>query len=171
MLVAPAFAVGRAQELLLLVRELEDAGRIPALPVAVDSPMAADATRLLERHAHEMALDVRQFGERALRPRHLRFTPTVEESKALNADDGPAIIISASGMATGGRILHHLRRRLPEARNAVLLVGYQAEGTRGGQLNEGAAKIRIFGEEVLVHAEVLSADALSAHADAEETIA
>jgi metallo-beta-lactamase family protein len=167
-LVIPAFAVGRTQEVLALLRELEDAGRIPALPVAVDSPMATDATALYEKYQSEMDTDMRQFGRRALRPKHLRFTRSVEESKALNAEDGPLIIISASGMATGGRILHHLRHRLPEKRNAVLLVGYQGEGTRGRLLLQGAEALTIFHERVPVRAEIVSIDAFSAHADAGE---
>ena len=169
-LVIPAFAVGRCQELLFLLRELEDAGRIPVLPVAVDSPMATDATRLYERHEDEMDADVRRFGDRAFRPAKLRFTRSVEESKELNAEEGPAIIISASGMATGGRVLHHLSRRLPDPRNAVLIVGYQAQGTPGRLLQDGADRLRIFKEDVRVRATVMSVDALSAHADADELI-
>lgn len=169
-LVIPAFAVGRTQEVLFLLRELEDAGRIPALPVAVDSPMATDATALYMRYESELAPDVRRFGDRAFRPRHLRFTPTVQQSKALNDDRGPGIVISASGMATGGRVLHHLSRRLPDARNAVLLVGYQAEGTRGRALQDGAPTVRIFGDDVPVRAPITSVDALSSHADATELL-
>lgn len=170
-IVIPAFAVGRTQEVLALLRELEDAGRIPDLPVFVDSPMATDATAIYRKYPNELDADVRQHGERALRPKQLHFTRSVEESKALNTLEGPAIIISASGMATGGRILHHLRNRLPEARNAVLLVGYQGEGTRGRQLQEGAEHVRIFGQDVAVRAEVLKMDGFSAHADADETLA
>ena len=170
-LVIPAFAVGRTQEILYILRELEDAGRIPAIPVAVDSPMATDVTALFRTYADEMDLDVRRHGDRALRPQHLRFTRSVEESKSLNTEKGPAIIISASGMATGGRILHHLRNRLPDERNAVLLVGYQGEGTRGRLLLEGARSLRIFRADVPVRAEVINVDAFSGHADAAELVA
>jgi metallo-beta-lactamase family protein len=169
-LVIPAFAVGRCQDLLFLLRELEDAGRIPTLPLAVDSPMATDVTRIYERHADEMDVDVRRFGERAFRPAKLRFTRSVEESKQLNDEEGPAIIISASGMATGGRVLHHLRRRLPEPQNIVLIVGYQAHGTRGRFLQDGVDFLRIFKEDVPVRATVMRVDAFSAHADANELI-
>ncbi len=167
-LVIPAFAVGRTQEVLFLLRELEDAGRIPRLPVTVDSPMATDASTIYRQHADELAADVRGFGDRAMRPAQLRFARTVEQSKALNETDGPAVIISSSGMATGGRVLHHLRRRLPDRRNRVLLVGYQGEGTRGRRLADGASSLRIFGEDVPVRAGVTIVDALSAHADADE---
>jgi metallo-beta-lactamase family protein len=169
-LVIPAFAVGRCQELLFLLRELEDAGRIPVLPVAVDSPMATDATRLYERHGDDMDADVRRYGGRAFRPAQLRFTRSVEESKELNVEEGPAIIISASGMATGGRVLHHLSRRLPDPRNLVLIVGYQAQGTPGRLLQDGADRLRIFKDDVRVRATVMRVDALSAHADADELV-
>jgi metallo-beta-lactamase family protein len=170
-LVIPAFAVGRTQELLFVLRELEDADRIPTLPVFVDSPMATDATRIVEDHPEELAQDVRRFGDRALRPRELRFTATVEQSKALNERSGPAIIISASGMATGGRVLHHLRHRLPDARNTVLLAGFQAEGSRGRLLQDGAQTLSIFHEQIPVRAQIATIDALSAHADVDEIIA
>lgn len=169
-LVIPAFAIGRTQEVLVILRELEDDGRIPSLPVAVDSPMATDATELYMESDEQLNDEARALGERAMCPRQLRFTRAVEQSKALNEIEGPAIIISASGMATGGRILHHLRRRLPEARNAVLLVGYQAEGSRGRQLQEGAEETSIFQEEVPVRAKVIAVGGLSAHGDASELI-
>jgi metallo-beta-lactamase family protein len=169
-IVIPAFAVGRTQEVLFILRELEDAGAIPALPVAVDSPMATDVTALFKKYPEDLEQDVTSFGDRALRPRRLRFTRSVEESKALNTQPGPAIVIAGSGMATGGRVLHHLRNRLPDARNAVLLVGYQGEGTRGRLLLEGARELRMFKEDVPVRAEVAKVDAFSAHADADELL-
>ena len=167
-LVIPAFAVGRAQEVLYLIRRLEQSRAIPELPVVVDSPMASDATEILLRHADELAPDVRQQGIGGLRPKNLRFTRSVEQSKALNQLNGPLIIISSSGMATGGRVLHHLRQRLPDQRNGVLLVGHQGVGTRGRQLRDGADTIRIFREDVPVRARVTSVDALSAHGDINE---
>ena len=170
-LVVPAFAVGRTQEVLYLLRQLEEDGRIPALPVAVDSPMATDATTIVERYAEELEPEARALAGRLIRPSRLRFTRTVDQSKSLNNDRGPAIIISSSGMATGGRVLHHLRRRLPDERNGVLLVGYQAEGSRGRQLVEGAESIQIFREKVPVRARITSVNALSAHADADELLA
>lgn len=170
-LVIPAFAVGRTQELLYLLRGLEDAGRIPSMPVAVDSPMAIKATALFEKYGTEMAAGVEQYGSRAFHPKQLLMTETVEQSKALNAREGPMIILSASGMATGGRILHHLRRRLPDPRNGVLIAGYQAEGSRGRLIQEGAETVTIFGEAVPVRAHVTTVDALSAHADQNELMA
>ncbi|MGH2587295.1 MAG: MBL fold metallo-hydrolase RNA specificity domain-containing protein, partial [Dehalococcoidia bacterium] len=169
-IVIPAFAVGRTQEVLFILRELEDAGAIPRLPVAVDSPMATDVTALFGKYPSELEQDVRRFGDRALCPDGLRFTRSVEESKALNAEEGPAIIISASGMATGGRVLHHLKQRLPDPRNAVLLVGHQVEGTRGYSLLHGAKELRIFKQDVPVRAEIANVDAFSAHADTDELL-
>jgi metallo-beta-lactamase family protein len=169
-LVIPAFAVGRTQEVLFLLRRLEDDGLIPSLPVVLDSPMAIDATDVLLHHPEELDHDVRALGRCGLHPRHLKMTHTVEASKALNRMSGPAIIVSASGMAAGGRVLHHLRHRLPDPRNAVLLVGYQGEGTRGRGLLEGAATVRIFGGDVPVRAQIANIDALSAHADANELV-
>jgi metallo-beta-lactamase family protein len=168
--VIPAFAVGRTQEVLLILRELEDAGAIPTVPVIVDSPMATDVTALYRSYAEELDPEILRLGERALHPARLRFTRSVDESKALNAMDGPAIVIAGSGMATGGRVLHHLRNRLPDARNAVLLVGYQAEGTRGRQLLEGDRSLRIFRQDIRVRAEIVNVDAFSAHADADELL-
>lgn len=170
-LVIPSFAVGRSQEVLFLIRDLEDLGRIAALPVYVDSPMATDVTELYRQYDQELSDAAKQAGDRAIRPRRLDFTRSVEQSKALNARNGPLIIISSSGMATGGRVLHHLRQRLPDAANGVLLVGHQGEGTRGRQLADGAQTINIFRQQVPVRAQVTTVDALSAHADAAEMIA
>jgi metallo-beta-lactamase family protein len=163
-LLVPAFAVGRTQELLYMLRALEDAGRIPKIPVFLDSPMAIEVTGVYLRH-----LDARD-GERTvdperLRPAHVRLLRTPEESKSLNDHGGPMIVVSASGMATGGRILHHLRRHLPDPSATVLLAGFQAAGTRGRALRDGAQALRIFGESVPVRARVISLDGLSAHAD------
>jgi metallo-beta-lactamase family protein len=170
-LLVPAFAVGRTQELLFHLRQLESRGSIPALPVFVDSPMAVDATPIYlahrEDHDDEMA---RLFaaGVAPLRPSKLSFARSPEESKALNQVSGPCIIISASGMATGGRVLHHLARLLPDERTTVLLVGYQAAGTRGWSLQNGARLVRIHGEEVPVRARVATIGGFSAHADQDE---
>jgi metallo-beta-lactamase family protein len=170
-LLVPAFAIGRTQELLFTLKQLEDAKAIPALPVYVDSPMAVDATPLYlahrEDHDDEMARRL-AAGEEPLRPARLAFARSPEQSKALNDVKGPCVILSASGMATGGRILHHLARRLPDPRTTVLLVGFQAAGTRGARLQEGARTVRIFGEEVPVNARVASLSGFSAHADEAE---
>jgi metallo-beta-lactamase family protein len=134
-LIIPAFAVGRTQEILFELRALEERGEIPEIPVFVDSPMAVDATPIhlahREEHDDEM-VRLLASGREPLRPRRLTFARSPEQSKAINRVSGPCIIISASGMATGGRILHHLAQRLPDAKNTVLLVGFQAAGTRGG---------------------------------------
>ncbi len=172
-LLIPAFAVGRTQEVLFTLRELEGRGEIPELPVFVDSPMAVDATPIhlahREDHDDEMAR-LLAAGVEPLRPRRLQFARSPAQSKALNQVEGPCIILSASGMATGGRVLHHLARRLPDERTTVLLVGYQAAGTRGWSLQNGAATLRIHGEDVPVRARVASLSGLSAHADEAELV-
>jgi metallo-beta-lactamase family protein len=172
-LLVPAFAVDRTQELLYVLRELEEAGRIPTLPVFIDSPMAIDVTEIYARHPEDHDLDMRRLaaaGVSPLSPRHLDLMRTPEQSKSLNERAGPMIVISASGMATGGRILHHLMRRLPDPNATVLLVGYQAAGTRGRALQDGARAIRIFNQEVAVRARVLKIDGMSAHADQGELL-
>ncbi len=169
-LVVPAFAVGRTQELIYHLRALEDAGRIPKLPTYVDSPMAIEATGLYCAHPEDLDPDTAKpvlSGTCPLHTARFQLTRSVEESRAINDVRGPAIIIAASGMATGGRILHHLRRRLPDAKTTVLLVGFQAVGTRGRLLQDGARTLRIFGEDVPVRARVELIHGLSAHADAD----
>jgi metallo-beta-lactamase family protein len=170
-LLVPAFAVGRTQEVLFTLRELEGRGEIPELPVFVDSPMAVDATPIhlahREDHDDEMAR-LLAAGVEPLRPRRLQFARSPEQSKAINHVEGACIILSASGMATGGRVLHHLARRLPDERTTVLLVGYQAAGTRGWSLQNGAAQLRIHGEDVPVRARVATLSGYSAHADEAE---
>jgi metallo-beta-lactamase family protein len=169
-LVVPAFAVGRTQELIYHLRALEDAGRIPKLPTYVDSPMAIEATGLYCEHPEDLDPDTAKpvlSGACPLRTDRFQLTRSVEESRAINDVRGPAIIIAASGMATGGRILHHLRRRLPDPKTTVLLVGYQAVETRGRLLQDGARTLRMFGEEVPVRARVETIHGLSAHADAD----
>ncbi len=172
-LLVPAFAVGRTQDLLYLLRSLEEAGRIPRLPVFLDTPMGIEATAIYARHPEEHDSDtirVETSGGRPFVPRHLQITPAPADSKRLNALEGPGIVIAGSGMATGGRILHHLRQRLPDERTTVLFVGYQASGTRGRLLRDGARALRIFGEDVPVRASIMATDALSAHADQAEIL-
>lgn len=170
-LIVPAFAIGRTQEILFELRALEASGAIPALATFVDSPMAVDATPIYlahrEDHDDEM---VRLVSERVdpLRPARLSFARSPEQSKAINDVEEPCIIISASGMATGGRILHHFERRLPDPRTTVLLVGYQAAGTRGWSLENGAKTLRLYGQDVPVAARVVSISGFSAHADRNE---
>ncbi len=172
-IVVPAFAVDRTQELLWLLHRLEEAQRIPALPTYIDSPMAIDVTDIYRRHPEDCDAQMAQAlasGGRPLATQQLRIARSVEESKAINAVRGPIIIISSSGMATGGRILHHLVQRLPDPLTTVLLTGFQAAGTRGRALEEGAKQLTLFGQAVPVRARVERIDALSAHADCEETL-
>ncbi len=166
-IVVPAFAVGRTQTLMYLLRELEDQQRIPRLPVYVDSPMAISVTDLYMRHRedHDIEFTREEQNRDPLNVREVHMTRTVEESKQINNVTSPCIIISASGMITGGRILHHLAQRLPDSRSAVLIVGFQAEGTRGRALLESAKTLRIHGEDVPVRAEIVELNQLSAHAD------
>jgi metallo-beta-lactamase family protein len=172
-LLVPAFAVGRTQELIWMLRQLEEANRIPSLPVYIDSPMAINVADIYCRHPEDHALDMKLLMDEKRCPLcckqyHLARKP--EESKALNHHAGPLVIVSASGMATGGRILHHLKLRLPDPRTTVLLVGFQSIGTRGRALQEGARTIRIHGQDVPVRAKVETLDGLSAHADREEIL-
>jgi metallo-beta-lactamase family protein len=167
-LLIPAFAVGRAQALLLAIHQLKQLQRIPDLPVYLNSPMAEDATRIYLHHAGEHRLDTAQCEAMC---QAARFVNSVEESKRLNTLRWPSVIISASGMATGGRVLHHLRAYAPEPRNTILFTGYQAAGTRGATIVGGAASVKIFGEYVPIRAEVAQLDMLSAHADREQLLA
>ena len=165
--VVPAFAVGRAQHLLHLLGELRAAQRIPACPIFLDSPMAIDATRVFYDHAGDHALSAAQC---AAMSRIARCTRTVDDSKAVDRVAGPMIVISASGMCTGGRVLHHLRRFLPDERSTILFVGYQAAGTRGRSLVDGAAELKLLGQYVPVRAQITHLDGLSGHADYAELI-
>ena len=168
-LLIPAFAVGRTQELLFYFSRLERAGKIPMLDVYVDSPMAVDASHIYVRHHEDLNFD--WPGEMlALRTERTRFVRSVVESKALADVKGNAIIISASGMATGGRVLHHLTQRAGESRNTILFAGFQVEGTRGRKLIDGAETFRAFGEEWPVHANVENLRAFSAHGDADDLV-
>lgn len=172
-LVIPAFAVGRTQELLYDLRELERAGRIPRVDLFVDSPMACDATPLYLAHIedHDPAMrEILARGESPFTTSKTHFVTSTKASQALNERAGPAVVLSASGMATGGRVLHHLAHRLPDPKNAVLFVGYQSQGTRGRRLVDGEAAIKIHGEVVLVKAEILTLSGFSAHADSRELL-
>jgi metallo-beta-lactamase family protein len=166
----PAFAVGRSQMVTLILRDLMNAGELPEVPIHIDSPMAIDATRIYSRHLHDCNLDedLVQDGRSRLFPRQVHFHRSVKDSKELNESSGPRVIISASGMMSGGRILHHLSIRLPDQRNLLMLAGYQAAGTRGRALLEGAKKLRMHGRHVPVRAEFRQIHGLSAHADCDE---
>ena len=162
--VVPVFAVGRAQAVLHAIAQLKASGQVPhALPVFLDSPMAVHTTHLFEQHQGEHRLSTREA--HALTHSAVMINST-DESKALSARHGPMVILSASGMATGGRVLHHLEHRAGNHRNMIILTGYQAPGTRGATLASGARTVRIHGRDVDVHAEVVQLQSASAHADA-----
>lgn len=163
----PAFSVGRTQTLLLLLDGLRRAGRIPALPIYLDSPMAISATELYRRYTSTHRLDPEACTRMCGAAEYVR---EVEDSKALDRRDDPMILISASGMATGGRVVHHLRRFIGDPRCTVLFAGFQAGGTRGAKLVAGADRIRIHGQWFEVRAELASLDMLSAHADQDEIL-
>jgi metallo-beta-lactamase family protein len=169
-IVMPAFAVGRTQTIMYTIRELENANRIPRLPVFVDSPMAISVNDLYMRHHedHDLAFITESKNGNPLDAHTVHYMRTVEDSKKINDVKTPAIIISASGMATGGRVLHHIAQRAPDPRNAILLAGFQAEGTRGRALEEGAKTLRMYGEDVPVAAEVINLRQFSAHAGKSE---
>lgn len=167
-IVMPSFAVGRAQLLLLLIARLKAKGAIPDAPVYLDSPMAIDVTELYRVFTAEHRLS---WEEAAAMGRMVRFVRTVDESKALDQREGPQIIVSASGMATGGRVIHHLKVFAPDPKNLILLAGFQAGGTRGAALAGGARSVRIHGQDVPVNAQVIQLNSMSAHADSNELIA
>lgn len=172
-IIVPSFAIGRTQSLIWWLRELERHGKIPVLPVFLDSPMAVEASAVYERHRDDHDPQMRAIleQEHTLRSQKLQILRTPEQSKILNRYDGQYLVISASGMATGGRVLYHLRAHLPDPKATVLLIGYQAAGTRGRALREGATSIKIHGIEVPVRAAIRSLDGLSAHADRDELLA
>jgi metallo-beta-lactamase family protein len=174
-IVIPAFAIGRTQTFMYYLRQLEDQQRIPRLPVYVDSPMALSATDLYVKHKEDHDLEfVREEGSDGkgdpLSVHEFHLTRSVEESKSINDVKKPCIIISASGMVSGGRVLHHLVQRLPDARNAVILAGFQAEGTRGRALQEGAKSLKLYGQDVPVCAEIAEMGQFSAHAGKSELL-
>lgn len=165
--VIPAFAVGRAQSILFYLHQLKSSGRLANVPVFLDSPMAVNASDIFCAHLDDHKLSAKQCIDFCAVAEYVR---DVEKSKALNVDRTPKIIISASGMATGGRVLHHLKHYAPDRRNTILFAGYQAGGTRGAAMIAGAQTVKIHGQYVPIHAEVASLDMLSAHADADEIL-
>ena len=178
--VIPAFAIGRVEELLYWIRRLERERRIPVLPVFVDSPMASEALRFYIQRAHELDPDMQPPGPDGAKPgardvsafatARFQVIASPQQSKELTANRKPSVVISSSGMATGGRVLHHLAAALPDPRNTVLLVGFQAAGTRGRQLLEGAPEVRIHGMQVPVRARVAKLNQMSGHADRGELV-
>jgi metallo-beta-lactamase family protein len=166
--VIPSFAVGRAQALMYCLHLLREQRRIPDIPAFLNSPMAADATQIYRSHPEEHRLTPAQCEAIG---HAVRIVGSIEESKRLNDMRYPAIIISASGMASGGRVLHHLKAFAPDHRNSIVFAGYQAAGTRGAAIVGGAATVTIHGQQVPVRAEVAQLDSMSAHADRDELLA
>lgn len=169
-LLIPAFALGRTQELIYALHQLLTAGRIPALPIYIDSPLALEATDVFRMHPEifDRGETTIESNDKIFDHRMVRFVKSVDESKSLNRIAGPAIIIAASGMAEAGRILHHLINHGDDPNNTILFVGFQAEHTLGRRIKEGRPPFRIFGEERAINAEVVSIDGYSAHADKDE---
>ncbi len=170
MMLVASFAIGRCQQLVYLLRTLMAAGRLPEVPVWIDSPMAVEATEVFRRHVAEHDFtEAKMAGvAEALASPFVRMAKTAAESKAINAHEGPGIVIASSGMMNGGRILHHLAQRLPDPKTTVLVAGFQATGTRGRSLIDGAKFLRIHGRDIPVKAAVRRVDALSGHADRRE---
>jgi metallo-beta-lactamase family protein len=167
-IIIPSFAVGRAQELIWRIRELENLNLIPKLPVFIDSPMAMDVSKVFCDHPEEHDIDMQLLMDENRCPlccKPDKLLRIAAESKALNSRKGTFIVIAGSGMATGGRVVHHLKNRLPNKNTTVLLVGFQAVGTRGRAMQDGAKTIRIHGQDIPVRAHVDVLDGLSAHAD------
>ena len=164
----PSFAVGRAQSLLFHLQRLKSQGRIPDLPVFLDSPMAINASEIFCDHLGEHRLTADECRKACA---VARYTRSAEESKALDRDAMPKVIISASGMATGGRVLHHLKLLAPDPKNTILFAGFQAGGTRGAAMTGGAERVKIHGSYVPLHAEVANLSMFSAHADSDEIMA
>lgn len=166
-IVIPAFAVGRSESVLLHLSRLRDRGEIPAIPIFLNSPMAVNASGIYKHHSEEHRLAPEEF-QRMYDLANL--VHTVDESKLLNLRGGPMIIISASGMLTGGRVLHHIAAYGDDRKNAIVLTGYQAGGTRGAALLRGDNHLRIYGRDIPIKAEVVQLESLSAHADSDEVI-
>jgi metallo-beta-lactamase family protein len=163
----PSFAVGRAQTLMFHLNQLKSAGRIPDVPIFLDSPMAVDASEIFCKYVRYHRLSEGQCRATCAVARYVR---DADESKSLDQEPMPKIIISASGMATGGRILHHLKHYVSDARNTVLFAGFQAGGTRGAAMTGGAESVKIHGQHIPIRAEVDNLHMLSAHADADELL-
>ncbi len=172
-LIVPAFAVGRTQQLVLMLHRLMNENRLPSVPIFVDSPLAVNVTEVFREHPECFDDETNQYlrsGEDPFGFKRLTYVRDVNESKKLNDSKGPFIVISASGMCEAGRILHHLRNNIGDSRNTVLLAGYQAVNTLGRKLGDGWKSVRIFGIPERVEAEVQTLDALSGHADSEELL-
>jgi metallo-beta-lactamase family protein len=166
----PAFALGRTQLVIYYLKELLEENRIPNMPVYIDSPMAISVTDLYKKHFNEHKLRESELEASVFDYKGLQYCKTADESKAINNIEENAIIISASGMCTGGRIIHHLYHRLRRKNDTILFVGYQAKGTRGRRILDGESTIRIFGQDVPLNCQVKQISGLSAHADQSELL-
>ncbi len=172
-IIVPAFAVERTQKLVFMLKEMMESGQIGRIPVYCDSPMAIKAVEIFLKHSQEYSEEARQLIERFGSPLQwpgFTFASTPEESKKINDSHFPSIIISSSGMVTGGRILHHLSQRLPDPRNTVVFIGFQAPGTRGFTIKSGAPEVKIYGEVVPIRAHVAAFEQFSDHADPPELL-
>jgi metallo-beta-lactamase family protein len=172
-IIVPSFAVGRTQQLVLLLHQLMDTDKIPSIPIFVDSPLAINATEVFRKHPECWNQEARQFLTEGTDPfgfGRLKYVREASESKALNSLHGPFMVIAASGMCEAGRVLHHLRNSIEDARNTVLFTGFQAEHTLGRKILQGDAEVPVFGEPMRLRAEVASLDELSGHADQRELI-
>jgi metallo-beta-lactamase family protein len=171
--VVPAFAVERTQKFVFMMKELMESGQIPRVPVFCDSPMAIKAVDIFLKHSEEYTEQtanlIKKYGSPLTWP-GLTFAQTADESKKISATENPSIIISSSGMATGGRILHHLSQRLPDPKNLALFIGFQAPGTRGAIIKSGAPEVKIFGQFVPIRAQVATLEQFSDHADTPELL-
>ncbi|MGA8490672.1 MAG: MBL fold metallo-hydrolase [Terriglobales bacterium] len=171
--IVPAFAVERTQKFLFMLKELIQAGQIPAIPVFCDSPMAIKAVEIFLKHTEEYSEETRHLIGQHGSPLNwpgFTFDSTAEQSKQINGMKTPSIIVSSSGMVTGGRILHHLAQRLPDPKNTVIFIGFQAPGTRGSTIKSGAREVKIFGDLVPIRAEVAALEQFSDHADTPELL-
>jgi metallo-beta-lactamase family protein len=171
--IVPAFAVERTQKFLFLIKELMEANQVPRVPVFIDSPMAIKAVEIFMKYAEEFNEEARLLVQKFGSPLNwdgFHFAPKQEDSKKINEMRYPCIIVSSSGMVTGGRILHHLLLRLPDPRNQVLFIGFQAPGTRGEIIKSGAKSVRIFSDVVPIRAQVVALEQFSDHADTEELL-
>jgi metallo-beta-lactamase family protein len=172
-IIVPCFAVGRTQQLVMVLHQLMDAHKIPSIPIFVDSPLAVNATEVFRKHPECYDEETAKFlaeGDDPFGFSRLRYIRDTNESKALNTLHGPFLVLSASGMCEGGRILHHLRNNIEDPRNTVLITGFQAENTLGRKILNGDHEVPIFGEPMALRAEVVSLDELSGHADQRELI-
>jgi metallo-beta-lactamase family protein len=171
--IIPAFSVGRTQELLNILNNLDLEGKLPSVKVYVDSPLSAKATKIIAEHAegyNDDVLDILKIDDQPFDFKNLHYVQNTDESKALNDLDAPCIIISASGMAEAGRVKHHIKNNILNQKNTILMVGYCEPRSLGGQLKNGASQVRIFGEQYQVVADVRSIQSMSAHGDYEDLL-